>query len=404
MSTSTSWQRCQGQILAPEQQVLRAAGFLDGALVVAILEADPEEPTVVSITVAVDEQSRVAVLDESLAGVIAGPPLAELVEALATECRGRAQFGDLIATCEEREDDPFEPHLEIASVTERAVVLTPATGEALEDLATDAGTTLDALALPNRSAALVEDVATIDELGLRGARLPAIVLERRTVRAALTVLGETEGQHVWGLERATIPDGRVAESFADELLGQGALLEAVSRTWPGVDRARLRAALGGDVNFEEVLAALETGAAAGALARFLEGDVAAADVEGVEQIAPVPIAELVRRRAHVAAEDARRAAQQAREDARRRAQQAAEDARTGMTAFAEAAEEPVRTWAPYVAAAVDVAVGTLIWRRAARPGTRPGWATTGKVTAGILWGGAAANVVAAVWPRVRGAR
>ncbi|WP_159621196.1 hypothetical protein [Ruania rhizosphaerae] len=403
MSTSTSWHRCQGQITAPEQQVLRAAGFLDGALVVAILEADPEEPTTVTVTVATDDEQRVAVLNESLTSVIPGPPLTELVEALAAECQGRALFGDVTAGDDDDDEDPFEPHLDIASVTERAVILTPATGEELDDLATDATMSVYALPLVGGSAVLVEDVAGIDDLGLREGRLPAVVLEQRTVRAALCVVGASSAQHVWGLERATIPDGHLAESFAEQVLGLDLLLDQVEEAWPG-DRARLRAALLSEVQFADVLGSLGLDEEAVQLTRFLEGETTASEVEGAQLIEPLTVSEQVRRRAHVAAEDARRAAHQAREDARTRAHQAAEDARTGMTAFADAAEEPVRTWAPYVVAGVETAIGGLIWHRASRPGTRQGWAIAGKVTAGVLWGGAVANVVAAVWPRVRGER
>lgn len=83
----------------------------------------------------------------------------------------------------------------------------------------------------------------------------------------------------------------------------------------------------------------------------------------------------------------------------------ADDARASAAAFADAAEEPVRTWAPYAAAGADLLVGALLWRRSGRA-IREGrpMSAGAKVVRGVsvlLFAAAATNVVAAVVDRRR---
>src|SRR5690625_7189104 len=89
------WQRTSGQVDAPASRVHRSTGFLDGAQVVARLEYDPQDPTSAWVTVAVDEENRVAVLGESGTEVVPGPPLGELVTALDQEVQGVVTFAVL---------------------------------------------------------------------------------------------------------------------------------------------------------------------------------------------------------------------------------------------------------------------------------------------------------------------
>ncbi|UFU07195.1 hypothetical protein [Ruania halotolerans] len=448
MSTSTSWQRHQGQITAPDARVLRTAGFLDGALVVAILEADPEEQAAVWVSVATDPEQRVAVLGPDAETVIPGPPLQELAEALAQECQGTAIFGDVIAVNqpEGETEDPFEPHLDVTSVPERTVVLLHGGRESAERLATSLGATVHAVLgeVPelgedsDRSegagsadtpetpetadresidrhaiAVLLVDAPGVEELDFTGQAWPAVVLERRTMYPAVTAVNGAAHTHVWGLERAIIPGGGVAPAFAEQVLGHEALADGVLAALPDADRDRVLHALRGPELAPLVGALGLPQDLVEPLTAFLDGETDATDVPGAQELEPVGLSELVRRRARLAADDARNAALQAREDARertqhatedawRRAQQAAEDARTGVAAFADAAEQPARTWGPYALAAVETVAGAVLWRRSSRPGTKRGWAVTGKVAAAVLFSGALANVGAAVWPRLRG--
>ncbi|WP_147915979.1 hypothetical protein [Ruania zhangjianzhongii] len=408
----STWQRTSGQVDAPASRVHRSTGFLDGAQVVARLEYDPQDPTTAWVTVAVDEEHRVAVLGEGGEQVVPGPPLAELVTALAQECQGVVTFAEESASAippgegdEDGDDDPFDPQIGIAVVADRALVCTIADHAGLERLATGAETTLHAVPTDSGHTVVVEDGPAVGDLPLAELGAPALVLQQAADYPALGVAGDEEYQYVWGLQHAVVPlDAPVAEQFADRHLGTGALVDQVLAAVPGADAGRLRAAIDAGAGPADVLPVLGLGPeVTGQLSEFLNGQRGAADVVGVAAIHPVPLGEMMRRRAQEAADDARRAA----DDTRRRAQLAAEDARrmaeearASAAAFADAAEEPVRTWAPWVAAGADVLVGALLWRRSGRaPRAGESMGAGAKVVRGVsvlLFAAAAANVTGAV--------
>lgn len=408
----STWQRTSGQVDAPAARVHRSTGFLDGAQVVALLEYDPQDPTTAWVTVAVDEESRVAVLGEDGAAVIAGPPLAELVTALAQECQGVVTFAEESARAlppgeedDEGDDDPFDPQIGIAVVADRALVCTAADHAGLERLATEAETTLHAVPTGAGHTVLVEDGPAVGDLPLAELGAPALVLQQTADYPTLGIAGDEEYQYVWGLQQAVVPlSAPAAEQFADRLLGTGALVDQVRAAVPGADADRLRSAIESGTGPLDVLSALGLDAGlTGQLSEFLVGRRSAAEVADVAAIDPVPLSEVMRRRAQEAADDARRAA----DDTRRRAQLAADDARrmadearASAAAFADAAEEPVRTWAPYVAAGADVLVGALLWRRSGRTRRAGGRMGVGaRVVRGVsvlLFAAAAANVAGAV--------
>lgn len=437
----STWQRTSGQVDAPASRVHRSTGFLDGAQVVARLEYDPQDPTSAWVTVAVDEENRVAVLAEGGADVVPGPPLAELVTALAHEVQGVVTFAEETARAlppgegdEDEDDDPFDPQIGIVVVADRALVCTTADRDGLERLATEADSTLQAVPASFGHVILVEDGPAVGDLPLGQLRSPAVVLQQTADYPALGVTGEDEYQHVWGLQDAVVPlDAPAAQAFADDLLGVGALTAQLLAAVPGADADRVRQGIESGSGPLDVLPGLVTDEAlATALDGFLAGRSVTADLEAVLMVEPVLLGEAMRRRAQEAADDARRAAEDARraasqaaEDTRRRAQEAAEearrraqhaaddarrmadDARASAVAFADAAEEPVRTWAPYGAAAVDLVVGALLWRRSGRA-RRAGepMRAGAKVVRGVsvlLFAAAATNVVADVINRRRAA-
>lgn len=413
----STWQRTSGQVDAPSSRVHRSTGFLDGAQVVARLEYDPQDPTTAWVTVAVDEEGRVAVLAEGGEEIVPGPPLAGLVTALAQECQGVVTFEQESARAlppgeddDEGDDDPFDPQIGIAVVADRALVCTTADHAGLERLATEAETTLHAVLTDSGHSVLVEDGAAVGDLPLGELRAPALVLQQTADYPALGVAGDEEYQYVWGLQEAVVPlSAPAAEQFADRYLGTGALVDQVLAAAPAANADLLRRAIESGAGPVAALPTLGLGAeVTGQLTEFLTGQRAADDVTGVTAIAPVPLGEVMRRRAQEAADDARRAA----DDTRRRAQLAAEDARrmadearASAVAFADAAEEPVRTWAPWVAAGADVLVGALLWRRSGRA-RRAGepMGAGAKVVRGVsvlLFTAAAANVAGAVLDRRR---
>lgn len=379
---------------------------------VARLEYDPQDPTTAWVTVAVDEGNRVAVLADDGGEVTAGPPLAELVAALAQECQGVVTFAEESARAlppgegdEKEDDDPFDPQIGIAVVADRAVVCTTADHAGLERLATEAETTLHAVPTETGHTLLVEDGPAVGDLPLAELQAPALVLQQAADYPALGVAGDEEYQYVWGLQQAVVPLQAVAaEEFADRHLGTGALVDQVMAAVPGGAAGPLREAIESGAGPVDVLPALGLGAdVTEQLTEFLTGRRSAEDVAGVATIEPVALGEAMRRRAQEAADDARRAA----DDTRRRAQLAAEDARrmadearASAAAFADAAEEPVRTWAPWAAAGADVLVGALLWRRSGRA-HRSGlpMGAGAKVVRGVsvlLFAAAAANVAGAV--------
>src|SRR5690625_6458267 len=111
MSSSSGWRRCAGLVSTSTPIAARAGAFLDGALVVALVESDPDAPYSVAVTVAVDEERRVAVLSASRTEIVPGPPLGELAEALAAECQGLVGVEDPVARRADAPDteDPFRP-------------------------------------------------------------------------------------------------------------------------------------------------------------------------------------------------------------------------------------------------------------------------------------------------------
>lgn len=424
----STWQRTSGQVDAPASRVHRSTGFLDGAQVVARLEFDPQDPTSAWVTVAVDEDGRVAVLAEEGDQVVAGPPLAELVSALAREVQGVVTFAEETARevppgegDQDEDDDPFDPQIGIVVIADRALVCTTADLAGLERLATAAESAVQAVPTSFGHVVLVEDGPAVGDLPLAALGTPAVVLQQAADYPALGITGDDEYQHVWGLQEVVVPlSAPTAEGFADATLGLGALVDQTVATVPGADADRVRTGLESGSGPLDVLPALvRDEELAGALAGFLSGRSALTEVPGVVDMQPVLLGEAVRRRAQEAADDARRAAddtrrraQEAADDARRRAQHAAEDARrmaddarASAAAFADAAEEPVRTWAPYAAAGADLLVGALLWRRSGRA-TREGrpMSAGAKVVRGVsvlLFAAAATNVVAAVVDRRR---
>src|SRR5699024_748971 len=321
MLPRTSW-----QVDAPASRVHRSTGFLDGAQVVARLEYDPQDPTSAWVTVAVDEENRVAVLGESGTEVVPGPPLGELVTALAQEVQGVVTFADQTARAlppgegdEDEDDDPFDPQIGIAVVADRALVCTSAGAEGLARLGTPADTAGQVLPVAFGHAVLVDDGPAVGDLPLGGRGAPAVVLQQTADYPALGVSGADEYQHVWGLQAAVVPlRAPAAEAFADANLGIGALTGQVVAAVPGADLAGVREGIESGSGPLDVLPGLLPGdPVAGVLSDFLAGRAGVADLADVATIEPVLLGEVVRRRAQEAADDARRAA----EDARRAASQ-----------------------------------------------------------------------------------
>src|SRR5690625_2313912 len=108
-----TWRRRTGIVTAEGGRTGRVAGFLGGAMVLAVVETDDAVADAVHVAVAVDDAGRVATVgDDADPAILAGPTLAELTHALAADVLGEADFGDVAHVEDDpdspRSDDPFE--------------------------------------------------------------------------------------------------------------------------------------------------------------------------------------------------------------------------------------------------------------------------------------------------------
>lgn len=428
MTTRTGWRRCSGLVSAATPHAGRAQGFLDGARVLALIESDPEAPSAVAVTIALDEQDRVAVLTEDNTRIVAGPPLAELAEALAQECQALVVFGHIVAEHieeaeEERSEDPFESEigLEWARVPERAVVLTRAGQRELEDLATAANTVLYARTHGPGYLALLEDGPAMTELEWQAEHLPVVLLERGASFPSVTVIEEPGRAHLysWDATLTVVPgDPQATElvhPFIDSELGPGALVRGLVNAAPEADVEAVRSSLeqAGEQGMARMVAALGLPAE---VTEFLAGARAASDLPDLVELDAVTVAEVVRRAMDDAAEDARAHMEQMREAAEDARNQARESARANVEymrrtateagaaaqSFADPDEHPTLAWTTPAAGILQGAGAIFAMRQAVRGVSAPTagsrlWAIVG----GVLATASVANLALAALPWLR---
>lgn len=428
MTTRTGWRRCSGLVGAATPDAARAHGFLDGARVLALIESDPEAPFAVAVTIALDEEERVAVLAENGTEIVPGPALADLAEALAKECQALVVFGHVVAESvgeldPDEGEDPFESDIDLEStrLPERAVVLTRAGERELERLATEANTTLYATAYGDGHLALLEDGPALTELEWREDHLPVVLLEQGASFPSVSVIEEPGRAHLytWDAVLAVVPSAPEAAAmvhpFIDSELGPGALVRGLLSAAPDADAEALRGSLEepGEAGLATMVAGLGL---PDDVAEFLAGRTPASDLPGLVELDPVSVGEVVRRRMDDAAEDARAHVEQMRvaaEDARAQARESARanvehmrrtatEASAAAQSFADPDEHPTLAWTTPAAGLVQLVGAIFALRRAARgahaptAGTRL-WAVLG----GVLATGAAANLALTALPWVR---
>lgn len=430
MTTSTTWQRRTGLVTSSRGHADRAVALLEETLVLAFVESEPETPEAVTITVAADEQDRVAVVDRDGTEVVPGPTLAALAESLAEACDGRVAFDDVAGgvveePLEEDPRDPFDPEIDVVSayVPDRAVVHTRAGVEDLTALATVLD--MPILAAPHRDGhlVLVTDGPALSAVEWPEALKPALVLEEGAAYPAVAVVdGGTVHLHTWDTDVVLVPRGAdldpAVRAFADATLGTGALIELIARLVPEVGRAVLRAALdGSQAGPAALIAALDLppelvgylghGAGAPILdgARTFQpdrrGQVWARAVSGAVNDASVQMSESVRERTEHMRERAELMRERA-DAARVRAESAFDAAET----FTEEVVVPIRQswWTPAVAG-VEVAAAGLVLYRAGR-GARAGTGTSAgervlAIAGALLLVDAVVNTVVFVVPRLK---
>lgn len=428
MSSSRGWRRCAGLVSTATPNALRAAGFLDGAQVIGLIESDPDAPYSVAVNIAVDEEGRVAVLSASHTEIVPGPHLRELAEALAAECRGLVVFEDIVAEYSGEEEPgggPFHSDIDLAStrLPELAVALTRAPLRELEDLATEANTVLQVLTHGDSQIVFVQDGPALTSVQWRDDHLPVVLLETGESFPAVTVISEPGEAHMhsWDATVTVVPSEApdLVHPFVSDRLGKAALVRTMVRVADGADAAVLTGALEG--NGEQGLRQTIQGLGLPETVHdFLTGALDAADVPDVVELDPMTVAETMRRAMDEAAEEARtqarahmehmrEVADDAREQARAQARENMEHMRRHATEASEAAyriadpdEHPTLAWTTPAAGLLQLAGTLLAVRRALR--RNASGAPSGKwwgLLAGVLGTGAAANLTLTALPWLR---
>lgn len=420
---TTAWQRRSGLVTSTAGRAGRARGFLEGALVIALVETEQDSPDSVVVTVATDAEDRVAVVDEDLTGVTAGPTLTELAEALAAAC-GQVIFDDLVAGEDsESEDprDPFDPGIDVvdAYVPDRSVVYSRATVDQLGALATAIDMPVLVAPVHEGHLVLVSDGPALSAVDWSDSLKPALVIEQGAAYPAAAIIdGDSAHVHTWDVDVAAVPSeqaaAEIARDIVDGTLGLGALTSQIATLLPTADAAAVRAA------FEtpgagpaELIAALKLPRE---LVGYLGHGADTPDLPGAKILQPDGFGQAFVRVVTDAqaqmTESMREHTEQMRERAdhvRERAEAArarAESAFDAAETFTEEVVVPIRqSWWTPAAAAVEATAGALLLRRAGR-GSRLGTGTTAgervlAVGGLLLLVDAVVNVAIFLAPRLR---
>lgn len=386
---TSQWQRRSGLVTGAAD---RARGFLEGALVIAIVESEPDNPESVDITIATDPQDRVAVVDDARSGVTAGPTRTELAEALAAACGGEVIFDDLtVGEGDQAEvsSDPFDFAIDVdeAYVPDRAVVYTRAADNDLGALVSAVDMPVMAAPFGDGHLVLVTDGPALSAVDWSDALKPALVVEQGAAFPAVAVIdGDAAHVHTWDLQTALVPSeaaaAAVAHDLLDRVLGVGGLTSQITSLLPAAAAGEVRAALEQGSGPAELIRAL--GLPAELIGYLAHGD--APDLEGATILQPDGFGQAIARAVTDAqaqmSESVREHTEQMRERAeqmRERAEAArvrAESAFDAAETFTEEVVVPIRqSWWTPAAAAVEATLGLLALRRAGR-GSRLGTGTT----------------------------
>src|SRR5690625_1525405 len=364
-----TWHRKTGVVTVTEGRIAPLTARLGEAGVVALVESRGAGVESVHVALAVDADGRVA----TWAGgqIKAGAALADVAADLADHVAAEVSIGEETWAGTEdkrRGTDPFEQVLgaDIAAFADRAVVFTRAPADDLTDIATQIEDDIYALPHGGGHALLITEGPILTSLDWSPQTRPLLIVEYGAGDPVLTVIGEGEAHvYAWEATRVRTPAGSdpALAAFAEATLGTGALVRGIMRTFPAAEPQGLRRALAEGAG--AVVAALGLPAA---LMAFLTGAVAAADVEGAEEIHPASFAHSVRR----AVTDASHSMTERAEAVRQRAvavRTRAETAFDAAEAFAEEVVIPVRqNWVSPALAVAETTLGVLALRRARRGG------------------------------------
>ncbi|MPV48448.1 hypothetical protein GCG21_00170 [Pseudactinotalea sp. HY160] len=408
-----NWRRSTGIVISKTGQAVRAAGFLDGAQVLARIESDPEAPDSVLVTVAVDEADRVAILSEDGRRIVPGPAVADLAQAIADDVHGEVGFAEAAGRAEDSEQgaagpDPFDQHLDVdaAYAPDRAVIFARTGAAGVIDLATAVDQRVYTREHLDGQLVFVADGPALTAVEWPGALRPALVIEQGAAFPALTAVTVDGSAHVhtWDVQVTEVPDvsgdalGGV-RAFLDTVIGTGALVGRLMRLFPAAEPLGVRTALDGvDAGPARLLAALGLPADAAA---FLVHDRAAGELEQVTPVDPDTLVESLRRAmsgASVTMTETAEAMRQRAEAMRLRAETVFDAAET----FTEEVVLPARqSWLTPSLAVAEAVLGALAIRRARRGGAL---GVISGVLGAVLLTDATVNLAIAASPLLRRGR
>ena len=263
------WNRTEGVLVAPGSTPDDVAARLRERAVVARLEWYPATAHLLSITLLLDAEGRVAVTPPSRGGVVPGTGVSELVEGLARELGADVTIGP--ASFNALPEDVELPEVSVGPAPmSRTVVVSPLSAYMVPLQATLLERPLAVASAPGIDRRIVMYSGEGAELGAFGwddESLPAIIFrvdERdMTVRAVLTGESEDDAVYSWSMTSRYVwggveEPGPALSALVNEMLTDSTDASLIARAVPDADVEAATAALAveGIEGLAQMLAAL----------------------------------------------------------------------------------------------------------------------------------------------------
>ena len=263
------WNRTEGVLVAPGSTPDDVAARLRERAVVARLEWYPATAHLLSITLLLDAEGRVAVTPPSRGGVVPGTGVSELVEGLARELGADVTIGP--ASFNALPEDVELPEVSAGPAPmSRTVVVSPLSAYMVPLQATLLERPLAVASAPGIDRRIVMYSGEGAELGAFGwddESLPAIIFrvdERdMTVRAVLTGESEDDAVYSWSMTSRYVwggveEPGPALSALVNEMLTDSTDASLIARAVPDADVEAATAALAveGVEGLAQMLAAL----------------------------------------------------------------------------------------------------------------------------------------------------
>ena len=263
------WNRTEGVLVAPGSTPDDVAARLRERAVVARLEWYPATAHLLSITLLLDAEGRVAVTPPSRGGVVPGTGVSELVEGLARELGADVTIGP--ASFNALPEDVELPEVSAGPAPmSRTVVVSPLSAYMVPLQATLLERPLAVASAPGIDRRIVMYSGEGAELGAFGwddESLPAIIFrvdERdMTVRAVLTGESEDDAVYSWSMTSRYVwggveEPGPALSALVNEMLTDSTDASLIARAVPDADVEAATAALAveGIEGLAQMLAAL----------------------------------------------------------------------------------------------------------------------------------------------------